>query len=99
MDYLDTYNTNENVIEWLTGQGQAAITASQRKLINRLRKLHQENPDEVVLINNTDGSVFAKVPVDWVKIKKPTKRELTDEERQEMAATFKARIEGSKNNE
>ena len=95
MDYL-SINTNENVIEWLTGQEQASITATQRKLINRLRKLHQENPDEIVIIENKDGSVFAKIPVDWVKIKKPTKRELTEEERQEMAAAFKARIEGSK---
>ena len=96
MDYTGSINTNENVIEWLTGDKEAAITASQRKLINRLKKLNEENPDEMVLITNQDGSVFAKVPADWIKIKKPTRRELTEEERQEMAETFKARIEGRK---
>lgn len=94
MDYTGSINTNENVIEWINGDKEAAITASQKKLINRLKKLNEENPDEMVLITNQDGSVFAKVPVDWIKIKKPTKRELTEEERQEMAETFKARIEG-----
>ena len=94
MEYTGSINTNENVLEWITGDKEAAITASQKRLINRLRKLHEDNPDETVLITNQDGSVFAKVPVDWIKIKKPTKRELTDEERQEMAETFKARIEG-----
>jgi hypothetical protein len=96
MDYTGSINTNENVIEWINGDKEAAITASQKKVINKLRKLHEENPEEVVLITNQDGSVFAKVPTDWIKIKKPTRRELTEEERLEMAETFKARIEGRK---
>lgn len=85
-------NLNENVIEWLTNQKEAAVTASQRRLVNRLKRLHEKYPDEVIMVNNSDGSVFAKIPVEWVSIRKPTKRELTEEERREMAEVFKARI-------
>lgn len=89
---MDNINTNENVLEWLTGQKEAGVTASQKKLVNRIRRLHEENPDEVVLINNDDGSIYAKIPTDWIRIKKPTKKELTEEERREMAEVFRARI-------
>jgi hypothetical protein len=89
---MDNINTNENVLEWLTGQKEAGVTASQKKLVNRIRRLHEENPDEVVLINNADGSIYAKIPTDWIRIKKPTKKELTEEERREMAEVFRARI-------
>lgn len=83
----------ENVIEWFNNSKEVSITASQRKLINRIEKLKAENPDEVVVIRNQDGSIFAKLPVNWVKIKKPSKRELTDEERKEMAELFRQRMD------
>ena len=83
----------ENVIEWFNNSKEVSITASQRKLINKIEKLKAENPDEVVVIRNQDGSIFAKLPVNWVKIKKPSKRELTDEERKEMAELFRQRMD------
>lgn len=83
----------ENVIEWFNNSKEVSITASQRKFINRIEKLKEENPDEVVIVRNQDGSIFAKLPVNWVKLKKPSKRELTDEERKEMAELFRQRMD------
>lgn len=39
---------NENCIEWLTGQRFITITATERKMINRLKKLYTERKDEFI---------------------------------------------------
>lgn len=46
-----------------------------------------------ILHRNDDGSIFAHVPLSWIKIGPPRKVELTDERKKELAA----RLKGCKN--
>lgn len=60
--------SNENVIEWLTGEHYCVATYTSRKHINRIKKLYEERKDEFkYFVENKDGSVCAKFPVKWVK--------------------------------
>ena len=75
---------NENVIEFSDDQQFASVTASKRRLINRIKKLAHKFPDDVqILHTNNDGSVFAHVPTSWVKINPP--RQISDEQRQRLS--------------
>ena len=49
----------------------------------RVLKLAEQHPENVkVLATNKDGSIFAHVPVKYVKLRAP--RELTEEQRAEL---------------
>lgn len=74
----------ENVIEWLIGDNKAAVTFSQRKHITRLKRLKSKFPDAVEIVaENQDGSIFAHVPLDWVKISPP--RQISEEQRKRLS--------------
>ena len=55
---------NENLIEWITGSKTATVTFSQKKFVNRVRKLTEKHPDMVeITAENEDGSVTAHIPL------------------------------------
>lgn len=73
--------SNENVIEWLKDAKTAAVTLTQRRYITKVKKYAQSKPDECkVLAENADGSIFAHIPVSWVKISPP--KEVSEEQRE-----------------
>lgn len=83
-----TVNSIENVIEWLNRQDIATFTISQKKYKNRIEHLAEKYPDECkILHRNTDGSIVAKFPLNWIRISKP--RTLTKEQRQAAAERLK----------
>lgn len=56
----------ENVIEFLQNSETASVTLSQKRYI---RKLVKRPPDQAqILAENPDGTIFARIPVSWVKI-------------------------------
>lgn len=60
------------------------VSTDERWLINRLRKLAEEHPDEVVIFlepENNDGCIYLKCPAKWLRINPPVKRNLSEEER------------------
>ncbi len=74
--------TNEFVIEWVSGDKTATVTAPENSaLANRLAKLSQEFPDSVQMKH----SELFHVDVDLVHIRKP------------MTAEAKARLASSLN--
>lgn len=79
---------NENVIEWLNGEETAKVTFSQGKYKNKIKRLKEKN-DAIRLIENKDGSIYAEIPLEYVKISKPRKVELSEEEREEIAERFR----------
>ena len=82
----------ENVIEWLDGDKEVWCTFSQKKFINKVRKLAEENPNEVKIVHtNGDGSIVAVLPLKFVSIRKP--RQLSEEQ----VAKIKERGFGGKN--
>lgn len=59
----------ENNIEFITGQKTCTATFSNRKHINRIKKIYQSRSAEFdYLHENTDGSICARFPVNWIKI-------------------------------
>ena len=71
---------NEIVIEWFKGENVASVTAySGSRIKNKILKLAEKHSD-VSVVENKDGSIFAHIPTDWIRIK--PKRELTPEQRE-----------------
>lgn len=77
----------DNCFEWILGETTASVTFSQKKFVNKLKKLAKQYPDNVEIIaENEDGSICAHVPVSWFKFSPPKKgREFTEEEKQAAA--------------
>lgn len=78
--------SHENVIEFLDSEKKAMLTLSKQRLITRVRKLKEAYPDDVLIKENMDGTIFAKVPVRWIKISAP--RAVSDELKQAAAERF-----------
>ena len=82
----DWFNTHENVIEFVKNADTATVTLCQGRYVSKLIRLAKEHPDDVhICKENTDGSIVAHVPVSYIKLSAPPKRELTDEQRAELA--------------
>lgn len=70
---------NENVIEWLTGSDTVLVTFSQKKYVNKIKKLAETREDVVIKTENKDGSILARLPIKFIKITPP--RQVTEEQR------------------
>ena len=79
---IEDYN-GENAIEWIKGQKTVTVQlAGNTKLCNRVRKYAEEYPDEVQICGvNRDNSIVAHLPLSYIKITRPPKRELTEEQK------------------
>lgn len=77
----DQNSCTENAIEWVKDAKRATLTLSQRRTISRVKKLAESHPEECQIIaENKDGSIYAHVPVSWVKIGPP--RKISEEQRE-----------------
>jgi len=63
----DEYKFSENAIEWLSGERYATITVSQRKWIELITHIAKIKKLKRITIN-TDGTVTARIPIEWVKL-------------------------------
>ena len=65
---------------------RAFFSSDERKWVNRVRKLAEENPEEVRIIaqpEENDGCIYAELPAKWLRVQPPRKLNLTEEELQE----------------
>lgn len=85
-------------MEWLTGDKVGVVTFSQKRWVSKLLKYAEDYPEDVEIIaKNSDGSVFAHVPVSWFKFSPPRKgREMTDEEKAAAAERLRKARENKK---
>lgn len=75
---------SENVIEWVKDEKCATLSLSQRRTITRVKELAKKFPDKCqILRENKDGSVYAHIPTDWIRIN--PNLELTDKQKQKRA--------------
>ena len=59
----------ENCIEWINGQNTITVTLSQKKYINKVKRMAEKHPDLVsILAENDDGSIFAHLPLKALKL-------------------------------
>lgn len=80
---------NEFSIEWIKGSEYAGVTVpSGTALKSKLFRLAEQNSDDVkIIVENEDGSLFAHVPVNYIKISRPKK--MSDEQREAASERFK----------
>ncbi len=84
----ETTGKVENVIEFVKDSERAAVTFSQGRYKSRIKKLAAERPEECEIVaENQDGSLYAHIPVAWIKIN-PT-QQLTEEQREQRAETMR----------
>lgn len=73
----------ENVIEWQKDNERATLTICQRRTITKVKKLAESHQEECQIVaENKDGSIYAHVPVNWIKISPPRG---VSEERRELS--------------
>ena len=80
---------NEFAIEWVKGGKYAGVTVpTGTALKSKLIRLAEQHPDDVKIIaENDDGSIFAHIPVKYIKISPP--RKMPEEQRKAAGERFK----------
>lgn len=59
----------ENAIEWITGDDTVTATFTQKKFINRIRRMSQTHGELIKITHeNADGSIVCKFPLRAVHI-------------------------------
>ena len=86
----DISGSTENAIEFIKHSKRATVTFSQGRYISRIKKLAEKYPEEceIVAINKSTGeseSICAHIPTKWIKITPPAVRNLTEEQKAEIA--------------
>ena len=77
----------ENNIEWITGDNMMSVTLTSQRHITKIRKLAERKPDEVKIVTNKDGSIYATLPLSYLKFNPP--KDLTEEQRKELTKRLK----------
>ena len=78
----------ETAVNYLSCDSYAIFSSSEDKWIRKINELAKDYPNEVTITHNpldNHGMLVARVPKSWFKIKAPSKRNLTDEQRQAMS--------------
>lgn len=76
---------NENVIEWLDGEDVIAVTLHQKRFVNQVRNLAKQDKNVTILAENSDGSIFAHLPISYLKLRRNRTVNQTAEEKSEWA--------------
>ena len=75
------HDINENIIQWLNGEKYITCTFTQKKYINKVRKIAARTPEFVLdLIENRDGSIYCKLPLKALKLNIIIRKEAENEE-------------------
>ena len=87
---------NEFCIEWLRGSDYAGVTTpSGTALKSKLMRLARERPDEVKIVaENTDGSAFFRIPINYIKVSPP--RKISDDQKAAARERFRKMWEEKK---
>jgi len=77
----------ENNIEWITGDSTIAVTLTSQRHITKIRKLAERKPEEVKIVTNKDGSIYATLPLSYLKFNPP--KDLTEEQKEKLREQVK----------
>ena len=91
----------ENVLEFISGTHTATVTFTNKKHINRIKKLYEERKDDFkYFVENPDGSICAKIPLKWIKINAGSKtgRVMTEEQKEAARIRLQKARENKNNN-
>ena len=82
----------ETCIEYIDIDKHATFCSSETKWINKIKKLHDQRPNDVMIVQdpeNNDGMIIAHIPKSWMKVSPPASRSMTDEQRAAAAERLK----------
>ena len=80
----------ETCVEFVKGESTLSWYSSDSKWIARMVQLANERPDEVKIICKDEDGLMVHCPASWFKPPKPPiKRDLTPEQRTELAKRMK----------
>lgn len=68
------------------------FSSDERKWITRIRKLKEQYPDDIKVIaepETNDGCIYVKLPPTWLKVIPPKKRDLTEDQKNELRERMK----------
>lgn len=81
----------ETVYEHVNGNDTFTVTGAERWSVGMIRRLKEKFPDQVKIVaENEDGSITARVPFEWMRIKPKRKVDISDERRDELIEQLKA---------
>lgn len=66
---------------------QAFFSSDEKKWITRIRKLQEQNPDEVIILRQpetNDGCIYCKLPASYLKVQPKKKMVMTEERRAQL---------------
>ena len=88
---INTGDIYETVVEYVKGDSTITVSSTDKTWVNKIMKLYQDNPDEIhIVAQNPDGSVCAKFPKGYLKLSKPKKMNLSEEQRVAASERFRA---------
>ena len=97
-------DVRENVIEWITGDDTVTVTLTQPRYITKVRKIvahyAERNDDRVTLVENRDGSVFARFPIECLNLALKRTVNMSEEQKEVLRAQLveaRARKEAKSN--
>lgn len=80
----------ENGFEWINRDDRVTFTLSQLRMKNQLKKMIDEGDTEIKIdVENEDGSITGSMPLSYLKISRPHRKNLTAEQRKAVAERFK----------
>ena len=84
-------NFKETCVTRIQGDDHIGVYTAEQKFINKIMKLKEEYPDDVVITHeNADGSICVNLPYDWFRLPKPkAKRNFTPEQKAAMVERMK----------
>ena len=86
---IESYMENENVIEFLRDQEIASVTLCQGRFKSKIKKLVEKYPESCSIIaENEDGSLYAHIPVSWIKFNAPL--QLSEEQREKKREVMRS---------
>lgn len=77
------------------------VSSDQQRIINKVRKLAQQHPDDVAVIRypeQNDGCIYASMPSEWFKISPPRQIEMSDERKAELSERLRIARKSKANN-
>lgn len=75
---------NENSIEFYTNSDVMTLSLTQKKYINKWIKLQKENPTEIEIIKNFDGSILVHAPISYLRFNKKRTVTMTEEQKRKL---------------
>lgn len=82
----------ETTWDWYSDEKTATMSSNESTWIKRLTALAEQYPDDIIVRKrpeDNNGTILVSLPKKWFKIKPPTKRTLSDEQRAELSERMK----------